>query len=68
MVTVMIQVPAALATEINAIALAQGFPNGKAFVISFLRGIVRNKRRADALKNVAQVAEQQADQETAAIS
>ena len=68
MAQVTFTIPDALATELNAIAVAAGFPSAKAMVIAYLRATIKASRGNKALAGIRETAETQADIETAALA
>ena len=68
MATLTVTVPNAIATELNTIAQENGFPNAKDMLIAYVRAEIRAYRGNKALGGVREAAEDQADQDTAAMS
>ena len=68
MATLTLTVPDAVAAELNTIAQENGFPDTKVMLIAYVRAEIRTYRGNKALGDIREVAETQADQDTAAIS
>lgn len=65
---VTVTLTAELAQEINAMAQAYGYANGKEFVIAFLRGKIRAARMEAAEEDIRQAIDEAAQQEVEGIS
>mgnify|MGYP001565043554 CR=1 FL=1 len=68
MATVTFNIRDALATELNQISVAAGFPNAKAMVVEYLKAEIRAYRGSKALIGIREAAEAQAIIETKSIS
>ena len=68
MAIVTFTIPASLVTELNAIAVAAGFPGARAMVLAYLKAEVRAWRGNNAQKGIREAAEAKADEETEGIA
>ena len=68
MATVTFTIPAALAAELNAIAVAAGYPNAKVMTMAYLRATIKASRGNKVMVGIREAAEAQADADTAGIA